>query len=321
LINNKDYLWIIEDFVVEMDQIKEHPLYRKHNIDSAMNALWEFYKSRFVALFLISLAMSLVQQYATTMIDFKDLQSTTDIELILEKFRAMLVPILILMVVSLLLTTILHYYVLHKPIYPECNIFTCILRSLKYYIPYLIIVILLAFAGVIAIFLGLLVLIVGVFFSVTYIMMISMFILPVMMVEDANIGNTIARTIKLSHSNFWANMGWTAVFLILMIIISIILSGIVLIPFAGSFIKTMANPEDTSRIMNLTTDPLFIFLSSAVNALTLPLLPIFAFIIYFNGKAREEDINLPIYDNGNNGRVRVEDLYAKPRLEEDQDNE
>ena len=152
-------------------------------------------------------------------------------------------------------------------------------------------------------------------------MMISMFILPVMMVEDTNIMNTVTRTIKLSHSNFWANMGWTAVFLILMVIISVILSGIVLIPFAGSFLQTVANPEDTSKIMNLAHDPIFLLISSAVNALTLPLLPIFGFILYFNGKAREEDIHLPVYNDDNNGRVRVEDLYAKPRLEEDNDNE
>ena len=300
-----------------MEQIKEHPLYRKHNIDSAMNALWEFYKTRFVALFLISLGMSLVQQYATMFIDFKDLQTTTDIELIMEKLKAMLIPMLIITVISLLFTTILHYYVLHKPIYPQCNIFICIIKSLKYFLPYIVMMIILAFVGSIAVILGIFALIIGVFFSITYIAMISMFILPVMMVEDTNIGISIMRIVKLSHANFWSNMGWTAVFLILIIIISIVLSGIVLIPFAGSFIKTMANPEDTSRIMDLTTDPIFLFLSSAVNALTLPLLPIFAYILYFNGKAREEDVDLPVYGDNNGGRVRVEDLYASPRIEED----
>ena len=304
-----------------MDQIKEHPPYRKHNIDSAMNALWAFYKTRFIALFLISLGMSLVQQYATMFMDFSELKGNPSVEVILEKFREMLVPLLILAVVSLLFTTILHYYVLHKPLYPECNILICILRSFKYFLPYLVIIIILAFAASFAMVLGLMVFIIGIFFSALYIMMISLFILPVMMVEDTNIGHTIARTIKLSHKNFWPNMGWTAVFIILMVVISLILSGIVLIPFAGSLIQTMANPGDTSKIMNLTHDPLFLFLSSAVNALTLPLLPIFGFILYFNGKAREEDIQIPVYGNDNSGQVRVEDLYARPRPEEDEDDE
>jgi len=303
-----------------MDQIKDHPLYRKHNIDSAMNSLWEFYKTRFVALFLISLVMSMILQYATILIDFKELQKITDPMLILEKLKGYIIPMLIFTIVSLLFTTILHYYILHKPLDNSQNIFICIYKSLKYFIPYLIVIILLAFVGSFAIALGLLVLIIGVFFSLIYIMMISFFILPVMMTEEANIGSTIIRTIALSHRNFWTNIGWTAVFLILYIIISIILSGIVLIPFAGSFLKTLFNPQDTSQIINLTTNPIFLFLSSAVNALTLPLIPIFGYIIYFNGKAREEDGRLHSSGNDTGSRVRVEDLYAKPRIEDNQGN-
>jgi hypothetical protein len=303
-----------------MDQIKDHPLYRKHNIDSAMNSLWEFYKTRFVALFLISLVMSMIMQYATVFIDLKEIQKITDPALIVEKLKEYLIPILILTVVSLLFSTIIHYYILHKPLDGSQNIFLSIYKSLKYFVPYLIVIILLAFAGSFAIVLGLFVLIIGVFFSITYIIMISLFILPVMMAEEVNIGRAISRTITLSHRNFWTNLGWTAVFLVLFIIISLVLSGIVLIPFAGSFIKTFVNPQDTSKIMNLTTDPIFLFLSSAVNALTLPLMPIFGFIIYFNGRAREEVVNLPSPGDDTGYKVTVDDLYAKPRFDENQDS-
>jgi hypothetical protein len=301
-----------------MDQIKNHPLYRKHNIDSAMNSLWEFYKARFVALFLISLAMSLVLQYATIFIDFKSITNIKDPALILEKMKEYIVPMIILMVVSLFFSVILHYYILHKPLDNSQNIFICLYKSLRYFIPYLIIIIILAFVGSFVIALGIMAFIVGVFFSIIYIGMVSLFILPVMMVEGANIGRVISRTVKLSHANFWTNIGWTAVFIVLLIVISILLSGLTLLPFAGNFIKTFANPEDTSKIMNLTSDPIFLFLSSAVNALTLPIFPVFGFIIYFNGKAREEKIDLPAPGNDDNYKVRVEDLYAKPRDEESQ---
>jgi len=43
-----------------MEPIENHPLYRAHTIDTAMNSLWEFYKKRFIPLFLISLVMGLV---------------------------------------------------------------------------------------------------------------------------------------------------------------------------------------------------------------------------------------------------------------------
>jgi hypothetical protein len=300
-----------------MEQIKNHPLYRKHNIDSAMSALWDFYKTRFFVLFIISLVMSGIIQYATSFMDLKDLQSTTDPMLLLEKFKAMLVPMILLALVSLFFSTILHYYVLHKPLGESNVLLNAIGRSAVLFPPYMVIVIILSFAGIIAIILGIMVLIVGIFFSLAYIAMLSFFILPVMMVEKSSIDVTIARTVRLAHRNFWPNMGWTAVFIILYVIISIVLSGLVLLPFAGNFLATFANPQDTSKIITLTTDPLFLFLSAAVNALTLPLFPIFAFILYFNGKAQEDNINVHITPVAEEYKVRVEDLYAKPRDEEE----
>lgn len=284
-------------------------------MDSAMNALWEFYKGRFVALFLISLVMSAVLQYATMFIDIKSLQSVTDPQIIIEKLKGYIVPMIIFMVVSLFFNTILHYYILHKPLDSSQNIFKCFYKSLKYFIPYLIIMVIFVFVGSIAIVLGLFVLIIGVFFALAYVAMLSFFILPVMMAEETNIAATISRTIKLSHSSFWPNMGWTAVFLILYVVISLVLSGLVLLPFAGSFIKTFANPQDTSSIINLPTDPIFLLLSSAVNAITLPLFPIFAYIMYFNGKAREDNLAILVEAEKPDPKVTVEDLYAKPREE------
>jgi hypothetical protein len=307
-----------------MDQIKDHPLYRKHNIDSAMNSLWEFYRSRFIALFLISLVMSGIIQYATTFIDFSEIKnlagadpSSFDPDKLISMFRPLLIPMVLLTVVSLLFSTILHYYILHNPVESDSTIVASILKSLKYFIPYLIIIVFFVLFAAFAILLGLMVLIIGVFFSIAYVALLSFFILPVMMVEENDIGRTMVRTIRLSHSSFWSNLGWTVVFIILYLIISMVLSGIVLIPFTGSFIKTFANPQDTSTITNLSSDPLFIILSSAVNALTLPLFPIFAYILYFNARAREDTQPLITTENQDQeNRVRVEDLYAKPRDEE-----
>jgi hypothetical protein len=89
-----------------MDHIKNHPLYRKHNIDSAMNALWEFYKTRFFVLFIISLVMSGILQYATSFTDLKDLQTTTDPMILLEKLKGLMLPMAIFAVVSLFFSTI-----------------------------------------------------------------------------------------------------------------------------------------------------------------------------------------------------------------------
>jgi len=303
-----------------MDQFNNHPLYRRHNIDSAMSSLWEFYKKKFLPLFITSFVMSLVMQYASTLVNIKELSAITDPMLLLEKIKGFLIPILVISLINLLFTTILQYYVIFNPVNSENTIFISIVKSLKYFIPYLIIMVLLAFAGTIAIILGIFVLIIGAFFAMLYVVTLYLFILPIMMVEGINIGSTISRTIKLTHKNFWSNIGWVSVFIIIMLVISVILSGIILLPFTGNFIKTIVNQDDAAKLVDVTTRPLFIILSAIVSALTLPVMPIFACILYFHGKAGEEQIQpIPIVDPEDN-RVRVEDLYAKPYSDDHPDN-
>lgn len=303
-----------------MDQFNSHPLYRRHNIDSVMSSLWEFYKMKFLSLFLISLGMSLVIQYASGIIDFKELQSITDPMVLLEKMKDYIVPVLIISIINLIFTAILQYYILYNPLSPENNILVSAFRSMRYFIPYLIIMILLAFAGSIAIVLGLLVLIVGVIFSLLYIMMLYLFILPVLMVEGTNIVATIRRTFTLAHRNFWTNLGWVAVFVIILVVISVILSGLVLLPFTGNFVKTIMNPGESTGLADTTSGPLFIIISAVVGALTMPLMPIFACILYFNGRAAEDESQTGNITDSDNDRVRVEDLYAKPYSDDHPDN-
>jgi len=254
------------------------------------------------------------------MVDLKELQSITDPLLLLEKIKTLIVPILIISLVSLLFTTIFQYYIIFNPLNSENNIIVSAIKSLNYFIPYLIIMVLLAFVGFIAIVLGVFVLIVGAFFAMLYIMTLYLLILPIMMVEETNIANTITRTISLAHRKFWSNIGWVAVFIIIMIVISVIFSALILLPFTGSLISTIGNPDEASNLMDMTTNPLFFILSAIVNALTLPLMPIFACILYFNGKASEEEQKSVTADKPDDDRVRIEDLYAKPYSDDHPEN-
>lgn len=303
-----------------MDQFRNHPLYRIHNLDSVMSSLWDFYKKRFLSLFLISLAMTLVLQYVSTLINLTELSSVTDPMVMIGMLKDLMIPIMIIALINLLFNVILQHYVIYNPLDRENNILVSLLKSLRYFIPYLIIMVLLVFAGSIAIVLGILVLVVGVFFSMLYIMTIYLFILPVIMMEEVNIGKTITRTITLVHRNFWSNIGWVAVFLIILIVISLISSGIILLPFTGNFIKTIVNPGESTELINMTKNPFFIILSAIAGALTFPLIPVFSCILYFNGKAREDLIVETTPSDPDNARVRVEDLYAKPYSDDHPDN-
>jgi len=297
-----------------------HPLFRIHNLDSVMSSLWDFYKNNFLVLFISSFVMSLAIQFVSLSFNFSELQTITDPALMLEKLTSFIWPIILMSLINLLFTVILNYYIIYNPVDSSQSIFVSCYKALKYFIPYLIIMVLLAFFGSIAIMLGIVVLIVGVFFAIMYVTTIYLFILPVMLVEGTNIGHVISRSLKLAHSGFWSNMGWVAVFLIIIIVISVVTSALVLLPFTGSFLKMLSNPQDVSSAMDYMTNPVFLTLSALVNAIYMPLMPVFATILYFNGKAKEEEASsvTSTSDPNDTPRVTVEDLYAKPR-EEDQD--
>lgn len=304
-----------------MNSINNHPLYRKHNIDSAMNAIWDFYRSRFTMLFIISFFISLALQFASSMVDITELQNITDPELLISKLGDFILPFSVILVINLLFSVILQHYVIFNPLDKSNTIFHSAWRSLKYFIPYLIIMVLLAFVGGIAMLLGVFVLIIGAFFAMLYFMTIYMFILPVLMIEDNLIGLTINRSFSLAHKHFWQNIGWVAVFFVILLVISVVLSAIILIPFSGGFLKSILDPSKAAGLNEITRKPLYIILSAAAGALTLPLLPVFSCVIYFTAIAEEEEEETKVSEiHEENRPVRVEDLYAKPYSDDHPEN-
>jgi hypothetical protein len=292
----------------------------RHNIDSVMASMWNFYRTRFLALFLISLVMSLIIQYASSFVNFQELSTTTDPNLLLDKIRELILPILAISLLNIILNAVFQHYVIFNPLDTTNNILTSGVKIMRYMIPYLIIMVLLAFFAALALVLGILLFFVGAIFSVIYIMNLYFLILPVMLVEKSDIGNTITRTFSLMHRNFWINMGWVAIFIIIILVLSVLTSGLILLPFTGNFIKGIMNPAEASDMINLIHNPLFIGLSALAGAITLPLVPIFASILYFNGVAREEVVTETIDTDQENRPVRVEDLYAKPYSDDHPEN-
>ena len=85
--------------------------------------------------------------------------------------------------------------------------------------------------------------------------------------------------------------------------------------------KVFANPEDPTVLLDVASNPIYIILTSIVNALVFPLLPVFACILYFNGCARENQASLENDSSEKDTieKVKVEDLYARPRQEDHSD--
>jgi hypothetical protein len=303
-----------------MDQFSSHPLYRKHDLDSVMSSLWSFYTKNFLVLFLTTFVFNLAMRLVYSTIDFTKFMGMTDPFEMIGAMKEWAWPMLGMVVISFLMMVILQYYVMYKPVDGTVNIFNSTYKSLKYLPTYFILMILFMIFASVAMVAGIIVFIIGVLFSVLYIYMIYVFILPTLMAEGNNIGNSIGRSFMLSHRHFGPNLGWTAIVLLIVLVGTIILSSVILIPFSGSFFKMLTNPENAMDAMSFMSNPWYIGLSALASALFTPVLTIFSAIIYFNARARENGSHMAIENNNNPDKLKVEDLYAKPYSEDHPDN-
>lgn len=300
-----------------MDPITNHPLYRKHNLDTAIGSTWDLYKKHFFVLFGVSLIISLLSQYVSTMINIEELQSISDPVQMLQKLTEFVKPILIISLVNLYFTTVIVHYIVNKPLRSGHSIFLSAGKAFIYYIPLLILMVLLSFFGSIAIVIGVFALVIGAFFAALYILTLYLFILPILVVEGTNISNAISRTFRLAHRRFWQNIGWVSVVLLMLIVVSVVLSSLIMIPFAGDFIKNITNPGEASS--SFASNPVYLVLSALAGAVTFPILPVFSCVLYFNAKASEDErfTVQPVVET--EYRPTVEDLYAKPIEEKKED--
>jgi hypothetical protein len=302
-----------------MSYFSSHPLYRVHSLDTAMSSLWEFYRKNFIILFLASFVASLCVQLISTQINFGDFTTYSDPTQLLEKYKTFIIPFLEIGAISLIFNLILQYYILFNPLEEHPNIITAAYKSFKFLPAYIIILILFMFMASAALIVGLMVFIVGMFFAAFWLAMIFMFILPTLIAEGNNIGNAISRTFSLSHRGFWTNMGWVAILLLITMVISLVLSGLIMIPFTGSFLKILSKPEEASNILSFAKNPVYIILTALSSALIMPLMPILSAILYFNAVAKESEA-VPAAKSNEPQKVRVEDLYAKPYSDDHPDN-
>ncbi|MCU0376813.1 MAG: hypothetical protein MUC78_00985 [Bacteroidales bacterium] len=291
-----------------MNNYQSHPLAGASDLDSAMTKLWDFYKQYFVGLYIISFILSLISAVFSASLDLAAIQTTTDPEELLAMMKDMILPYSLIMLVSLIFGVFMHAWILEKPLTGENAVANTLRKGFQAFIPYLIVVIVMGIAGSVMVAVGLVLLVLPGLFAVFYVLTIAIFALPVTLAESRNAATVISRSVSLAHRNLWPNMGWVIVVLLIIIIISLVLSSLVMLPFTGSLIKSLTNPEEAFALLEMVKNPVYIIISSLTTALITPVLPILAFILYFRNNVGQSVTEVAKEDDD---RVRVEDLYPK----------
>lgn len=298
-----------------MNDYQNHPLAGADDLDSAMSKLWAFYKKYFVGMYIISVAMALLSGIITSGFDMSALYSgyTGDPQQLLEMMKGMVVPYSLLLIVTFVFGVFLHAWVLERPLGQENTILKALKNSLIALIPVLIVIIVFGIAGAIMTTIGLVLLVLPGLFAVLYISTVLIFALPVSLIETRNPGLIISRSFGLAHNRFWPNIAWVIVLALIVIVIAIVIGGLTMLPFSGTFMKALADPGDATAMLEMAKNPLYIGISAFATALVTPVFPILAFIMYFsNTKENPADLATPEDEN----KVKVEDLY--PRMPDNQ---
>jgi hypothetical protein len=300
-----------------MKEIDNHPLKKRYNIDIAFNEITRFYKRWFLPLFGISLVSSLLTSFMSAGIDISGLQGNSDPAALIAAMKPMAWRYMLIAVIGLYFTILLQYFIIVRPLSPESDLTADIIRvTTRFLFPVLAVYIILSVLTMAALMLGVVILIIGALFAGLYAMIFFALTAPVMMIENGTIGDTLSRIFTLGHRRFWTNMGFVALFTLILIIISLVLSAIIMIPFSGGFLKSILNPESAGGVTELVKRPSYLILGAVSSALTMPLFPIFSLVLYFNITEGIEEEIVADSDNGGNGRVTVEDLYSDYDREE-----
>lgn len=293
-----------------MVDLNKHPLAGKKDIDSAFSGIWSFYKQWFVPLFAISFVMSLIVSVITSDIDISGLQATGNISDIMETMKSLMGIYTVVLLISLFFNILIQYYIIKKPTEDNFSLVDAAGKVLvRYYLPMLLVFIILGIFATLALFAGALLFIIGIFFALPYVFLFFSMAAPVMIIENTSIGDTISRLFKLVHNRFWPNMGWISIYIVLVFFFSFIVNAIIMLPFTGSFISSMFDPEAASEVLAIAKNPFFILLSSLTSSLTVPLLPILGLILYYNNSedSGPEGISESDSDKGERN-VTVDDL-------------
>lgn len=293
-----------------MKNYQNHPLAGAVDLDSAFNKLWSFYKKYFIGLYIISVVGSLLSLIFMADIDLASLQAaSSDPQLMLEKMKSMVGPYALTMIVTLVLMVFLHTWVLDRPA-DEPGFASSLLKNmLLALLPYLVAMIIFMVLTVILVSVGLVLLVLPGLFALAYLATVMVFAMPVTLVETRNPFEVVSRSFRLAHRNLWPNMGWFVILALIMVVAAMLLSTLTMLPFTGSFIRSIANPEEASAMLEMSKNPVYIGLSALTGALVRPLMPILAFLLYFRN--RGEEVAEAETAMNRDTAVKVEDLYPQ----------
>ena len=115
--------------------------------------------------------MALITSVLTSRIDISSLQQMEDLQAMAGVLKGMMGTYLVIVLISLLLNTLLHYFVIYRPVSESFSFGDALVKVItRFYLPLLLVYIVFGILSFIAMFLGILLLFIGLLFAIPYVM-------------------------------------------------------------------------------------------------------------------------------------------------------
>lgn len=274
-----------------MINYKENPYYKATDLEVFFNSGLEIYKKNFGWFFFYSLIGSIIIQLASTRFLSSYLENIEQIadnpQMIWDLMGGLGIMLIISLIVYVSIDLFISYWVLDIHEAEHKGHSKLLKESMsKFFLPMLVVTIICGITIMLGAIIGVFIFIIGMFIALLYFAAVFFPITPVVIQETTNPFEAIGRSIKLVHKDFWASLGMILVLIILYIVASLIFSVLVMIPFAADFFEAIKNPMGFNPAE--TINPLQLLLSSIVNAVMMPLFPIFGVVLYLGLKHKED---------------------------------
>lgn len=286
-----------------MIDIKQHSLYKSMEVDSVLSNIFNIYLKKFLVMFIYSFVAVFIVQMVLYHLGFWELYKVTlsDPNEILNVYPELMRKIGVVSVSSVIMYGVLNAflmnYLIKSDLDPEIHAWDIFIESVRKYSVHMIFFLILSTLILVAgAFLGIIVLIIGSFLAMIYLGTVLIAGGPIIVAEEKNAIEAIGRTFTLTHKDFWSTLGAVVLFVMVMILISIVMTAIIAIPFVIIFID---NWSESGSIRDLFSTQLYdigiwsVVLNSLVSAVTYPLYAILSVVLYIKLKFKEDEKALP----------------------------
>ncbi|GEM_PF-1081715 len=285
-----------------MLDFKQHSLFRKMDIDGVLSATYKLYIKNFKSLFLYSFIALLFVQAITYYIGLDEVFQNINPENVQSLLKGSGGKITILVIVTFSVYALLNAFLinlLYKTDIDKSIKHVDLLSETvqKYFLHMLFFLVISTVMLVVGMMAGVIVFIIGMFAVALY---FGTVLIPggaILVVEEKNAFETIGRGFQLVHKDFWPALGSLVLYVTIMILVSLVITAIVTIPFIFIF---FGNITDTHSFMDIFNTRNFdigiwtIVLNALVSAITYPITAIFSIVLYFKLRYKEEQSNIEV---------------------------